>query len=247
MNFTDRGTGNTEEMIPIENLQFNKKPPKPKRVSFLLYLPFLSSFPPSSFPSFIFSLFILHFGLLWLLLPFFSLQTFIFCVLKRIYSLKIQKLQAIGTKNITTVEELRLEHIHPTEFARQMALVDHRLFRAIKPQELLHMNWTNSLSKHEKSPNVIRMIKQFNRVGQWVISSLVTCQNLDKRIKILSKLIHIAFESFRLSNVNGTMAFISALKNSFIVRLRSTWVRFLLLSMHHSGRDPALLELITFF
>ena len=122
------------------------------------------------------------------------------------------------------MKDMRVEYISTLELARQIALVDHKLYRAIKIGEVLYMNWTKEKTKHEKSANVLKMINQFNRIGQWVISSLVTTQNDDKRCKLLQKFISVANESFKLRNLNGAMAIISGLKNSNIARLKRTWV-----------------------
>ena len=138
-----------------------------------------------------------------------------------------------GLKGIKRVSDVELDDIHPLEFARQMALVDHALYRAIQPGEVLHMNWTKDATKHERAPNVLKMIEQFNRVGQWVISSIITTHDKPKRVKLLQHMIKIAYESYMLNNLNGAMAMISGLKNSNVIRLKDTWVSFLLYHMVH--------------
>lgn len=109
-----------------------------------------------------------------------------------------------------------------------MALVDHRLYRAIQPIEVMHMNWTKEKTKKEKSPNVLAMIDQFNRVGQWVISTIITTHEKSKRVKVLQHMIKIAHESYILNNLNGAMAMISGLRNSNVIRLKDTWVIYIL-------------------
>lgn len=119
---------------------------------------------------------------------------------------------------------MKFEDINPVEFARQLALVDHTLYRTIQPAEILHMNWTKAQTKHKKAANVLNMIEQFNSVGQWVISTIITTYDKQKRCKILQNMIKIAHESFSLRNFNGAMAMISGLKNSNVIRLKETWV-----------------------
>jgi len=120
-------------------------------------------------------------------------------------------------------KELSLEDIHPLEFARQLALVDHELYRRIRPCEVLHMNWTKPESKSVKAPNILRMIEQFNRVGQFVISVILTAHDPSRRLRVLQLLIRIAYESFQLGNLNGAMAVTSGLRNSNVSRLKNTW------------------------
>jgi hypothetical protein len=86
------------------------------------------------------------------------------------------------------------------------------------------MNWTRNDTKRTDSPNLLAMIDQFNRLGQWVVSLLVTTQDLEKRVKYLQRIIQVGHELFKLKNFNSTMAIVSGLKNSSIVRLKQTWV-----------------------
>ena len=112
----------------------------------------------------------------------------------------------------------------PLEFARQMALVDHNLYRKITPKELLHLNWTKDL-KDELAPNVLSMITQFNRVGEWVITKIETCRKKSLKKAFLTKLIDIAYESYKIANFNGAMALLSGLRHSKVARQKETWVR----------------------
>merc|ERR1712137_1190469 len=85
-------------------------------------------------------------------------------------------------RTIKNAADIRiLDHIHPLEMARQLALVDHELYRSIQPNELLHMNWTKSATKKQKSPNVLNMIGQFNQLGQWVVSAVITTYDAMER------------------------------------------------------------------
>ena len=60
----------------------------------------------------------------------------------------------------TSIENMSLHLIHPVELARQLALIHHHLYRAIRVEEVLHMRWTKN-DKLEKSPNVIASIHHF--------------------------------------------------------------------------------------
>ena len=142
-------------------------------------------------------------------------------------------------KHIKSPSEILMEDLNPLEFARQMALVDHHLFRAIQPGELLHMNWTKS-NKELTSPNILRMIKQFNSVGQWVITQLLSAHKANQKVKELSCLIEIAFESLRLQNYNGAMAMVSGLKSSTVSKMKETWVR----TSHTSGLGSIVLTFL---
>jgi len=126
-------------------------------------------------------------------------------------------------RSLTSTEQVSFEQIHPLEFARQITLLDQQLLRMIQPNELLFMNWTRNETKRADSPNLLAMIDQFNRTGQWVVSLLVTTHEFEKRSKYLQRLIQVAYETFKLQNYNSTMALVSGLKNSAVVRLKHTW------------------------
>jgi len=131
---------------------------------------------------------------------------------------KIKKLP----KGIKSFRDVSLNDIHPVEMARQLCLIDQELYQAIKPSELLHLNWTRE-KKAELSPNVIRMIHQFNTLGQWVITQIVTTTKPRRRLKYLERMIATAFECYQMGNFNGAMAVISGLKSNQVTRLKASW------------------------
>ena len=122
------------------------------------------------------------------------------------------------------ISAIQLSLIQPIEFARQLAILDHQLYKNIRPEECLHMRWTKS-DKNQKSPNLLCSINQFcrffflfnsffsfrkiivgERVGMWVANEIVEEINIEKRVVILQKMIAIAHESLKLRNFNGAMA-----------------------------------------
>jgi hypothetical protein len=52
----------------------------------------------------------------------------------------------------------------PLEFARQLTIVDARMYRVIQPKECLEQGWEKP-DKWERSPNVSKMIRQTNNVS----------------------------------------------------------------------------------
>ena len=141
---------------------------------------------------------------------------------------KIKKLP----KGIKSFRDVCLNDIHPVEMARQLCLIDQELYQAIKPSELLHLNWTRE-KKAELSPNVIRMIHQFNTLGQWVITQIVTTTKPRRRLKYLERMIATAFECYQMGNFNGAMAVISGLKSNQVTRLKASWVRETMTTISH--------------
>jgi hypothetical protein len=56
-----------------------------------------------------------------------------------------------------------LVDLNPEEVARQLTLIEYDLYKAIKPWECLNQAWTKK-NKEEKAPNILAVIKRFNRV-----------------------------------------------------------------------------------
>jgi hypothetical protein len=72
-----------------------------------------------------------------------------------------------------------------------MAILDHHIFKSVTISEVLHQNWTKNATKHLKSPNVLAMIKQFNRIGHWVIGEIVMAKEIKKRLEVLTRMIQV--------------------------------------------------------
>jgi len=120
------------------------------------------------------------------------------------------------------LENLKLHDVHPLEFARQLALLDQQCFREVQNSELLRTNWARP-EKAELAPNILSMINIFNSLGRWVISEIVTTHDLQKRVKVMFRMIQIGYHSLKLKNFNGVMAISSGLRNNCVTRLKSTW------------------------
>jgi hypothetical protein len=89
---------------------------------------------------------------------------------------------------------LELKDLHPTEVARQLALVSKQIFDKISPSEYVSKKWIQSPSDKTKSqaPNIIRMVAEFNRISNWAASEVLKVSNPQERALILNRLIIIA-------------------------------------------------------
>eukprot|EP01113_Clastostelium_recurvatum_P004256 TRINITY_DN1187_c0_g1_i11.p1 TRINITY_DN1187_c0_g1~~TRINITY_DN1187_c0_g1_i11.p1 ORF type:complete len:1140 (-),score=277.83 TRINITY_DN1187_c0_g1_i11:153-3572(-) len=114
------------------------------------------------------------------------------------------------------------EDINPTEMARQLTLIEHDLYRKIPPKEFLGLSWQKA-DKEEKSPNLLKLIRQFNQVSRWVITALVQENNLRKRVTRLKYFIKVMQELRKLNNFDCMFALMSGLNAAPIHRLKKTW------------------------
>lgn len=108
------------------------------------------------------------------------------------------------------------------EVARQITLIDFNIFKKIEPKECLNQAW-NSKNRETQAPNIAQMIKRFNKLSNWVGSTVVQTTDLDQRIKVVTKFIDITNELKKLNNFNSLFALCSGLGLASVFRLKKTW------------------------
>jgi hypothetical protein len=72
--------------------------------------------------------------------------------------------------------------------ARQIALIDFNLYKAIKPWEFFNKGWT----KETTAPHLFALINRFNDMSKWIATEIVLQETLRTRVKVLCKWIEIA-------------------------------------------------------
>ena len=118
-------------------------------------------------------------------------------------------------------EHIDVFAVHPKELARQLTLVEHELFRAVRPWELQDL----AFSKKDKSraPHVAAVTRHFNAASQWFACAILAQRGLRARVRAAARVLDVAEHCRRLQNYNGVNEIISALNSSAVYRLRRTW------------------------
>eukprot|EP01105_Mastigella_eilhardi_P025274 TRINITY_DN6828_c0_g1_i3.p1 TRINITY_DN6828_c0_g1~~TRINITY_DN6828_c0_g1_i3.p1 ORF type:complete len:896 (-),score=230.67 TRINITY_DN6828_c0_g1_i3:1362-3956(-) len=114
----------------------------------------------------------------------------------------------------------------PLEVAQQMALLEWKIFVKIECKEFLGQGWSKRKLREGgscTSPNIVNMTERFNRVSAWVATQLVTCENLQTRVRLFMRLLAIAQKCYSINNFNSMMQIMSGFHNSSVYRLRHTW------------------------
>ncbi|KAG0786214.1 hypothetical protein G6F62_008052 [Rhizopus arrhizus] len=128
--------------------------------------------------------------------------------------------EPILPKNLKRIQLLELD---PQELARQMTIMDFRLYNRIKPVECLDKNWGKPDCEVHIAANIKALIEHSNQVTAWVTDSILTREEVKKRATVLKYWICVAEKCRLLNNYNTCMAILSAFDNGSIGRLKRTW------------------------
>ncbi|KAJ3156000.1 hypothetical protein HDU89_005563 [Geranomyces variabilis] len=121
-----------------------------------------------------------------------------------------------------SLKRATLIDIDPLEIARQLTLMESKLFNAIQPLELVGQEWAK---KNEPSlaVNVRALTTLANVITGWVVASILAETEVKRRTVLLKHFIKVGDGCLRLQNFNTLMAVLSALNSSTIIRLKRTW------------------------
>jgi hypothetical protein len=112
--------------------------------------------------------------------------------------------------------------LNESEIARQLTLIEFKIFEAIEPTELLNLSWNKPELKH-RAPNILDMISRGNRLSFWVASMILWLETIEERCKMVVKFITIANHVALLNNFSTLMGILAGLNMSSITRLRKTF------------------------
>jgi len=117
---------------------------------------------------------------------------------------------------------LQFTDIHPQELARQLTLIENKALAKVTPHEYIRQAWCGP-NKETFSPNLLSIIVRFNKISYWIVFEIVKQNDLQARVKRLSKFIKLGMQLRALNNLQSLMAVYSALNMSPVQRLSDTW------------------------
>jgi len=121
-----------------------------------------------------------------------------------------------------STKKVNILDIQPVDLARQLTLIVFERFKLVKPYELYSTSWSKE-NANTMAPNVLSLIKHFNRVSDWLASEIVVCKNLKKRASLLKHFITIATTTMNYRDCETTFAIVLGLQRAPISRLSETW------------------------
>ncbi|KAM6974790.1 rap guanine nucleotide exchange factor 5 [Tautogolabrus adspersus] len=117
---------------------------------------------------------------------------------------------------------VRLLGINTWDVAAALTHLDWSLFKSIHEQELVYYTLSRSPGGgHTAALSVL--LQRCNEVQQWVMSEVLMCVSLNKRVQLLKKFIKIAAHCKAQRNLNSAFAIIMGLNTAAVSRLNQTW------------------------
>lgn len=92
------------------------------------------------------------------------------------------------------MKKLKFLDIDATEFARQLTIIESRLYGKIKPTECLNKTWQKKVSPDDPEPaaNVKALILHSNQLTNWVAEMILTQSDVKKRVVVIKHFVSVA-------------------------------------------------------
>lgn len=123
-------------------------------------------------------------------------------------------LRTAATPNVLQIDAL--------ELARQLTVMESKVFCCILPEELLSRESSKSVV-HSAAVNVKKMSAMTTQLTGWITESILGEEEVKKRSQMLKYFIKLADRCLGIKNYNAFFAIQGALSASTISRLRRTW------------------------
>eukprot|EP01114_Cavostelium_apophysatum_P012167 TRINITY_DN269_c0_g2_i3.p1 TRINITY_DN269_c0_g2~~TRINITY_DN269_c0_g2_i3.p1 ORF type:complete len:1067 (+),score=282.01 TRINITY_DN269_c0_g2_i3:478-3201(+) len=107
------------------------------------------------------------------------------------------------------------------DIAKAFCVIDGKVFKMIKPMELLNQAWSKPELKY-RSIHVGQTINRFNQVSGWTSSIILWQERIDERVKVYKKMIALCEYLIKFNNFNGLMAVLSGINDAAVFRLKYT-------------------------
>ncbi|RYP10751.1 hypothetical protein DL765_008019 [Monosporascus sp. GIB2] len=123
------------------------------------------------------------------------------------------------------MKKLKFLDIDVTEFARQLTIIESKLYGKIKPTECLNKRWQKKVGEGEPepAPNVKALILHSNQMTNWVAEMILAQMDVRRRVMVIKHFVAVADKCRGLNNFSTLTSIISALGTAPIARLKRTW------------------------
>ncbi|XP_062955202.1 rap guanine nucleotide exchange factor 5 isoform X1 [Cynocephalus volans] len=139
---------------------------------------------------------------------------------------------------------MRILGMNTWDLALELMNFDWSLFNSIHEQELIYFTFSRQGSG-EHTANLSLLLQRCNEVQLWVVTEILLCSQLGKRVQLVKKFIKIAAHCKAQRNLNSFFAIVMGLNTASVSRLSQTWEKIpgkfkKLFSELESLTDPSL-------
>ncbi|KAI9300068.1 ras guanine nucleotide exchange factor domain-containing protein [Cunninghamella echinulata] len=122
-------------------------------------------------------------------------------------------------------KKFKLLDVDTMELARQLTIMDFKLYSSIRPVECLNKAWSKDAEDDhaQVAVNIRASIEYCNQVTSWVSDAILSQLEVKKRVALIKYWVQVAERCRHLNNFNTCMAILSAFDNSAVGRLKRTW------------------------
>lgn len=98
------------------------------------------------------------------------------------------------------MKKLKFLDIDPLEFARQLTIIESRLYSKVRPVECLNKTWQKKVPTGNSEPaaNVKSLILHSNQLTNWVAEMILTQTDVKKRVVVIKHFVNVADVMFTL-------------------------------------------------
>ncbi|KAI9894025.1 MAG: hypothetical protein M1814_004795 [Vezdaea aestivalis] len=122
------------------------------------------------------------------------------------------------------MRKMKFLDIDVTEFARQLTIIESKLYGKIKPSECLNKTWqSNSESGENTAVNIKALIVHSNSLTNWVAQLVLQQPGVKQRVAVIKHFVAVADKCRGLNNFSTLTSIISAFSTAPIHRLKRTW------------------------
>ncbi|KAG9019883.1 hypothetical protein FRB90_000013 [Tulasnella sp. 427] len=114
---------------------------------------------------------------------------------------------------------LKLMDVDPIEMARQLTIMESRMFMKIRPMECL----SRAKEGSSEDDNIRKIINMSNKIASWVAEQVLSKDDARRRAAYIKQFIMIAERCREMNNFSSMAALLAGLNSPPIRRLKRTW------------------------
>jgi hypothetical protein len=135
----------------------------------------------------------------------------------------VSKSLLLTLKTLPAGSHFNVLEMNPLELARQLTIMESKIFCCILPEELVGQSDLFKKAGHESAVHVKQMSALTTQITGWIAECILDEADVKKRAQLVKYFIKLGDRCLLLNNFNALFAIQSALNASTIGRLRKTW------------------------